>query len=157
MTTRTLNFKAGNGNWWRPYNHKRKLLNGPEHTFHGIHGHIFCSFVGKHGWKTVESFPIWFVFLIAFSGGNFWCPLMFKTSFFGVNLSQEQQILIVPVYFYECLCFWLGHLQEKRKKWIAGTIFHCATSDRLVSDTLYLQYKMKILKNICVTRPTSEA
>ena len=62
MATRTLNFKAGNGNWWRPYNLKRKLLNGPDHTFHGIHGHIFCSFVGKHGWKTVESFPIWFVF-----------------------------------------------------------------------------------------------
>ena len=36
---------------------------------------------------------------------------------------------------------------RKSKKGIAGTIFHCATSDRLVSDTLYLQYEMKILKN----------
>ena len=43
------------------------------------------------------------------------------------------------------------------KKGITGTIFHCITSDRLVSDTLYLQYEMKILKNICVTRPISEA
>ena len=30
---------------------------------------------------------------------------------------------------------------------LTGTFFHCKTSDRHVSDTLYLQYEMKILKN----------
>ena len=55
--------------------------------------------------KPWKAFQFGLFFLIAFSGGNFWCPLMFKTSFFGVNLSQEQQVLIVSVYFYGCLCF----------------------------------------------------
>ena len=32
------------------------------------------------------------------------------------------------------------------RKGKTGTIFHVIASDRLVSDTLYLQYKMKILK-----------
>ena len=45
---------------------------------------------------------------------------------------------------------------KNTKKGLTGTIFHCITSDRLVGDTLYLQYKMKILKNICVTRPTGK-
>ena len=51
----TLNFEAGNGNWWRPCNYERKLLIGPEHTLHWIHWRISCSCVGKYGWKTVES------------------------------------------------------------------------------------------------------
>ena len=42
----------------------------------GTHAHIFCSFVWKHGWKTMESFPIWFNFLITSSRGNLWCPLL---------------------------------------------------------------------------------
>ena len=46
---------------------------------------------------------------------------------------------------------------KNTKKGITGTFFRCKTCDRHVSDTLYLQYEMKILKNICVTRPTSEA
>ena len=50
----TLNYEAGNGNWWRLCNHERMLLIGPEHTFHWIHWHI-SSCVGKCGWKTVES------------------------------------------------------------------------------------------------------
>ena len=55
MANRTLNFEAGNGNWWGPRNHERKLLIGPEHTLHWIHWRISCSCVGKYGWKTVES------------------------------------------------------------------------------------------------------
>ena len=51
----TLNFEAGNGNWWRPCNYERKLLIGPEHTLHWIRRRISCSFVRKYGWKTVES------------------------------------------------------------------------------------------------------
>ena len=39
-----------------------------------IHWHIFCLFVGRYGWKTVERYVIWFVFLIVYSGGGFWCP-----------------------------------------------------------------------------------
>ena len=45
---------------------------------------------------------------------------------------------------------------KNTKKGLTGTIFHCITSDRHVSDTLYLQYEMKILKNICVIRPTGK-
>ena len=55
MANRTLNFETGNGNWWGPRNHERKLLIGPEHTLHWIHWRISCSCVGKYGWKTVES------------------------------------------------------------------------------------------------------
>ena len=33
MGNRTLNSEAGNGNWWQPCNHERKLLIGQEHTF----------------------------------------------------------------------------------------------------------------------------
>ena len=36
MANRILNFEAGNGNWWGPRNHERKLLIGPEHTLHLI-------------------------------------------------------------------------------------------------------------------------
>ena len=53
MANRTLNFEAGNGNWWGPRNHERKLLIGPEHALHWIHWHISCSCVEKYGWKTV--------------------------------------------------------------------------------------------------------
>ena len=35
---------------------------------------------------------------------------------------------------------------KNTKKGLTGTFFHCITSDRLVGDTLYLQYEMKILK-----------
>ena len=55
MAKRSLNFEAGNGNWWGPRNHERKLLIGPEHTLHWIHWRISCSCVRKYGWKTVES------------------------------------------------------------------------------------------------------
>ena len=51
MANRTLNFEAGNGNWWRPCNHERKLLIGPEHTFHWLHWRTSCLLVGKYGWK----------------------------------------------------------------------------------------------------------
>ena len=56
MANRTLNVEAGNGNWWRPCNNENKLLIGPEHTLHWKHYCISCSFVGKYGWKTVESY-----------------------------------------------------------------------------------------------------
>ena len=55
MANRTLYFEAGNGNWWGPRSHERKLLIGPKHTLHWIHWRISCSCVGKYGWKTVES------------------------------------------------------------------------------------------------------
>ena len=51
----TLNFEAGNGNWWRPCNYERKLLIGPEHTPYWIHWHIYCSCVEKYVLKTVEN------------------------------------------------------------------------------------------------------
>ena len=56
MANRTLNFEAGNGNWWRRCNHKRKLLIGSEHTFHWIHWHTSCSLAGKIGWKAVGNY-----------------------------------------------------------------------------------------------------
>ena len=62
---RTVNFGAGNGNWWRPCNYERKLLIGPEHTFHWIHKRTSSSLVGKYGWKAVGNHAIWFGFLIA--------------------------------------------------------------------------------------------
>ena len=74
MANRTLNFEAGNGNWWGPRNHERKLLIGPERTLHWIHWRISCSCVGKYGWKTVESRCNLVWFLIAYFGGNLWCP-----------------------------------------------------------------------------------
>ena len=46
-----INFEAGNGNWWRPCNHERKLLIGPEHNFHWLHWRTSCSLIGKYGWK----------------------------------------------------------------------------------------------------------
>ena len=42
--------------------------------------------------KLWKAFQFGLFFLIMFFGGNFWCPLMFKTSFFGVTLAQEQQV-----------------------------------------------------------------
>ena len=56
----------------------------------GIHEHIFCSFVWKHGWKTMESFPIWFNLLITSFGGSFWCPLLLTISFFLSSICQGQ-------------------------------------------------------------------
>ena len=44
--------------------------------------HLYENMVEKL-WKA---FQFGLVFLIAFSGGNFWCPLMFKTSFEKLNL-----------------------------------------------------------------------
>ena len=35
---------------------------------------LMVSLVGKCGCKAAGSYSIWFVFLITFSGGNFWCP-----------------------------------------------------------------------------------
>ena len=71
MANRTLNFEEGNGNWWRPFNHERELLIGPEHW---LHWHPSCSSVGKYGWKAVGNHAIWFFFLITYSRGNSWCP-----------------------------------------------------------------------------------
>ena len=71
---RARNFGAGNGNWWRPCNYERKLLIGPEHSFHWLHKRTSCSLVGKYGWKAVGSHAIWFGFLTADSGGSSWCP-----------------------------------------------------------------------------------
>ena len=55
MADRTLSFEAGNGNWWGPRNHEKKLLIGPEHTLRWIHWHVSCSCVGKSRWKIVVS------------------------------------------------------------------------------------------------------
>ena len=76
MANKTLNFGAGNGNWWRPCNYERKLfITGSEHTFHWLHKRTSCSLVGNYGWKAVGNHAIWFVFLTAGSGnGNSWCP-----------------------------------------------------------------------------------
>ena len=43
MANGTLNFGLGNGNWLRPCNHERKLLIGPEHTFHWLQWRTSCS------------------------------------------------------------------------------------------------------------------
>ena len=50
----TLNYEAGNGNWWRLCNHERMLLIGLK--------------VGRYGWKSL----VWF--FITYSGVNSWCP-----------------------------------------------------------------------------------
>ena len=76
MANRTLNFEAGNGNWWRRCNHKRKVLIGSEHTFHWLHWHTSCSFSGKNGWKLWGNYAI-LVSLITDSGGNSWCPWLY--------------------------------------------------------------------------------
>ena len=76
MANRTLNFEAGNGNWWRRCNHKRNVLIGSEHTFHWLHWHTSCSFSGKNGWKLWGNYAI-LVSLITDSGGNSWCPWLY--------------------------------------------------------------------------------
>ena len=76
MANRTLNFEAGNGNWWWRCNHKRKALIGSEHTFHWLHWHTSCSFSGKNGWKLWGNYAI-LVSLITDSGGNSWCPWLY--------------------------------------------------------------------------------
>ena len=76
MANRTLNFEAGNGNWWRRCNHKRKVLIGSEHTFHWLHWHTSCSFSGKNGWKLWGNYAI-LVSLITDSGENSWCPWLY--------------------------------------------------------------------------------
>ena len=43
MANGALNFGSGNGNWLRPCNHERKLLIGPEHTFHWLQWRTSCS------------------------------------------------------------------------------------------------------------------
>ena len=118
MANKTLNFEAGNGKWWQPFNHERKLLIGPEHTLHWIHWRISCSFKRKYGWKTVDSYVICFDFLITHSGGNFGCPYCLKRCFkrssdtvffFPVDFKQrfpkmsfmvtlhEQVLLLMPI------------------------------------------------------------
>ena len=74
MNNRTLNFKEGNGNWWRSCNHERKLLIGPEHIFHWLHSRTTGPLVGKYGLKAaVGNYAIWFVFLITYSGEKLGC------------------------------------------------------------------------------------
>ena len=57
--------EAGNGNWWQPCNHERKLLIGPEHTFHWLHWRTSCSLIGKYDYKAVESYAIWRELLVS--------------------------------------------------------------------------------------------
>ena len=90
MANRTLNFEAGNGNWWRRCNHKRKVLIGSEHTFHWLHWHTSCSFSGKNGWKLWGNYAI-LVSLITDSGGNSWCPwLYFLRAYHPDNLCSSK-------------------------------------------------------------------
>ena len=78
MANRTLNFEAGNGNWWRRCNHKRKVLIGSEHTFHWLHWHTSCSFSGKKWLKSCgETMQFGLISLITDSGGNSWCPWLY--------------------------------------------------------------------------------
>ena len=56
----TLNFGSGNGNWLRPSNHERKLLIGPEHTFHWLQWRTSCSKLRKSeagGGSALEGTP----------------------------------------------------------------------------------------------------
>ena len=62
MANAILNFNAGNGNSWGPFNRERKLFIGREHTLHWIHWHISCSFVGKYGWKLCKAMQFGWVF-----------------------------------------------------------------------------------------------
>ena len=90
MANRTLNFEAGNGNWWWRCNHKRKALIGSEHTFHWLHWHTSCSFSGKNGWKLWGNYAI-LVSLITDSGGNSWCPwLYFLRAYHPDNLCSSK-------------------------------------------------------------------
>ena len=83
MANRTLNFEAGNWNWWLPCNYERKLLIGPEHTLHWIHWHISCTFFRKIWFKTVESYAIWF--------GLFWyCTLEGTSGVLYLKLVLQQ-------------------------------------------------------------------
>ena len=90
MATRTLNFKAGNGNWWRPYNHEKKLLIGPAHTFHWLHWHTSCSFSGRNGWKLWGNYEIWF----GFFDNGLWRELMVSLVIFSESISSGQSVLI---------------------------------------------------------------
>ena len=73
-------FEGGNGYWWWPCNHERKLLIGPEHNFHWLHWHTFYSLVGKYGLKNCGILCNLVWFLIRDSEGNSWCP--FKEYFY---------------------------------------------------------------------------
>ena len=90
MANRTLNFEAGNGNWWRRCNHKRKVLIGSEHTFHWLHWHTSCSFSGKNGWKLWGNYEIWF----GFFDNGLWRELMVSLVIFSESISSGQSVLI---------------------------------------------------------------
>ena len=84
MVNKTLNFEAGNGNWWWRCNHKRKALIGSEHTFHWLHWHTSCSFSGKNGWKLWGNYVIWF----GFFDNGLWRELMVSLVIFSESLDN---------------------------------------------------------------------
>ena len=90
MANRTLNFGAGNRNWWQWCNHKRKHLIGSEHTFHWLHWHTSCSFSGKNGWKLWGNYAIWF----GFFDNGLWRELMVSLVIFSESISSGQSVLI---------------------------------------------------------------
>ena len=90
MANRTLNFEAGNGNWWRRCNHKRKVLIGSEHTFHWLHWHTSSSFSGKMVEKLWGNYAIWF----GFFDNGLWRELMVSLVIFSESISSGQSVLI---------------------------------------------------------------
>ena len=104
MAKRTLNFRAGNGNWWRPCNHKRKLFIGPEHTLHWIHRRISCSFVGKYSWKR-------------------WKVVQFGLLFWYCTLEGTSGVLGDLVKANSRVCQ-LSSVQWPRQRWVFGDTAH---------------------------------
>ena len=75
MANRTLNFEAGNGNWWRPCNCEKKFLIDWSRTYSLLNTLTYILLTCRKLWfKNCGKLWNWFGFLITYSGGNFWCP-----------------------------------------------------------------------------------
>ena len=87
----------------------------------------------KRGWKAVESYAIWLVFLITSSGGSFWCPNngekwdLVITFDWGVRVILIQKILFLQLLhgfklfhlvsdFQNSFCFWCTTLPSAVRK-----------------------------------------
>ena len=137
MANRTLNFEAGNGNWWRRCNHKRKVLIGSEHTFHWLHWHTSCSFSGKKWLKSSgETMQFGLVSLITDSGGNSWCPwLYFLRAYHLDNLFSSTSdvwlrfwswclVEILKMKFDQDLCLNLWYELNPRVRCAFGNVYN---------------------------------
>ena len=100
MANRTLNFEAGNGDWWGPCSHETNLLIGPGLTFIEYTWRISCSFVGKYDWKTVESYAIWFGLFDNIIWRELLVSLYLPPNFCGTAFPGQESPLDIAIFLW---------------------------------------------------------